>query len=258
MAVRFDGDTEMRNEFVRVDFDFAAIRQVLAALALSLVITLVPSHGQAAGTPTPPAPSAKPSPDAQDPGTVAEVDRSPLDASTPASLIDGLHAALLSIMKDAEPLGFTGRRDRLRPILAQAFDLPAMAQIAVGRAWPDMNPAQQDGLIEAFSQITFSTYADRFDGFSGERFETLGEQPAPQGRTWVKTQIIRGNGEPVAINYLVTPAGQQWKIVDVYLTGGISEMATRRAEYTSVIKREGLEGLIAALNAKVAEMEKRT
>ncbi|MEM7652692.1 MAG: ABC transporter substrate-binding protein [Pseudomonadota bacterium] len=188
----------------------------------------------------------------------SEAEQTPIDASTPASLIDGLHAALLGVMRDAESLGYPGRRDALEPVLAAAFDLPAMAEISVGRSWTKMDDAQKTALVEAFSSITYSTYADRFDGFSGERFETLGDQPGPQGRTWVKTQIVRSNDEPVAINYLVTPAGQSWKIVDVYLKGGISEMATRRAEYTSVIKRQGLEGLIEALNDRLEKLDKRT
>jgi len=41
-----------------------------------------------------------------------------------------------------------------------------------------------------------------------------------------------------------------WRISDVYLDGAISEVATRRAEFSAILKNEGLDGLIAALDRK--------
>jgi ABC-type transporter MlaC component len=37
---------------------------------------------------------------------------------------------------------------------------------------------------------------------------------------------------------------------DIYLDGTISEVATRRSEFAAILKNDGIDGLIAALNRK--------
>jgi phospholipid transport system substrate-binding protein len=44
--------------------------------------------------------------------------------------------------------------------------------------------------------------------------------------------------------------GDTWLISDIYLGGAISEVATRRSEFGAILKNEGIDGLIAALNRK--------
>ena len=41
-----------------------------------------------------------------------------------------------------------------------------------------------------------------------------------------------------------------WLISDIYLDGAISEVATRHSEFAAILKSQGIDGLIAALNRK--------
>ena len=45
-------------------------------------------------------------------------------------------------------------------------------------------------------------------------------------------------------------AGEGWLISDIYLDSAISEVATRRSEFATILRTEGFDGLIAALNRK--------
>ena len=45
-------------------------------------------------------------------------------------------------------------------------------------------------------------------------------------------------------------AGDGWLIADIYLDSAISEVATRRSEFATILRNEGFDGLIAALNRK--------
>jgi phospholipid transport system substrate-binding protein len=47
-------------------------------------------------------------------------------------------------------------------------------------------------------------------------------------------------------------SGDNWLIFDIYLDGAISEVATRRSEFAAILKTEGIDGLIAALNRKTS------
>jgi hypothetical protein len=42
-----------------------------------------------------------------------------------------------------------------------------------------------------------------------------------------------------------------WQISDVYMDGTISQLAIQRSEFHSILQREGVDGLIMALNRKV-------
>jgi phospholipid transport system substrate-binding protein len=77
----------------------------------------------------------------------------------------------------------------------------------------------------------------------------IGEQPGVAG-IMVRRQIVKANGEPVEVDYMTRRYGDSWLISDIYLDGAISEMATRRSEFAEILKSQGIDGLIAALNRK--------
>ncbi|HWD36590.1 MAG TPA: ABC transporter substrate-binding protein [Casimicrobiaceae bacterium] len=155
--------------------------------------------------------------------------------------------ALLDAMKRAKTLGIKGRDALLAPVISSTFDLAAMTRIAVGPQWTSMPPDLQKALVDAFSRMTIATYASRFDGYSGEKFEIDPNVETRTGGSVVHTQIVQSNGEPVTLNYLMRKSGGAWKIVDVYLTGTISELATRRAEFASILDSGGAQALVASL-----------
>jgi phospholipid transport system substrate-binding protein len=66
----------------------------------------------------------------------------------------------------------------------------------------------------------------------------------------VRSQIVKANGEPVKVDYMMRRNGDGWLISDIYLDGAISEVATRRSEFAAILRADGVDGLIAALNRK--------
>jgi phospholipid transport system substrate-binding protein len=175
-------------------------------------------------------------------------------AETPTATVERLNATLLETMKGAEALGYSGRYEKLAPVLRETFDFAAMAQIVVGGHWSSISMAQKQAFTQAFADYSIGVFADRFDGFEGEKFEILGEQSARRGAVLVQNRIVKGNGETVAINYLTRPenGAGNWRIVDTILGGAYSELATRRSEYNGIIDKLGIDALIAALKDKTA------
>lgn len=171
------------------------------------------------------------------------------ESSDPAvSRITVFYGALLDTMKQAKQLGVKGRYDKLTPVLVKTYDLPSMSKLAVGPAWSTLTPQQQAAIINAFTRMTVATYASRFDGFSGEQFQILETSDRPNGDKIVKTQIIKSDGGAVPLNYLMRKSGADWKIVDIYLDGTISELANRRAEFGAILKSGGPDALVVSLN----------
>lgn len=177
-------------------------------------------------------------------------------AATPETLIRGLSDTLQTVMRDAKTLGFAGRRNLLGPRLADVYHLPVMARIAVGAHWRKLTPAQQDQLVQAFSRLTIATYASRFTGWSGQKFEMRGVQDVRAKTVLVKTAILSPGEDAVEINYLMRRFQAGWKVIDIFLKESYSELATKRSEYSSVLRRKGFETLMAEINQKIAQYER--
>ena len=171
-------------------------------------------------------------------------------ASGPQDVAQGFYRVLLNTMRDGRSLGQSGRYARLVPIVNRTFDLAFMARLAVGSSWATLAPAQQQRLTEAFGSYVSATYADRFDTYSGEQLEVTGEQPYGSD-VMVHTKIVKSNGETLILNYLMRQNRGDWQISDVYLDGTISQLAVHRSEFNSILRREGVDGLVMALNRKV-------
>lgn len=171
-------------------------------------------------------------------------------ASAPQEVAQGFYRALLSTMQDGRSLGQSGRYARLMPVVNRTFDLVFMSRLAVGPSWAALAPTEQQRLTEAFGSYVSATYADRFDTYSGEQLEVTGERPYGSD-VMVQTKIVKSNGETTALNYLMRQNQGAWQISDVYLDGAISQVAVQRSEFNSILRREGVDGLVMALNSKV-------
>jgi phospholipid transport system substrate-binding protein len=172
--------------------------------------------------------------------------------SAPASggdIVQRLYDALLSTMKKGRTLGQSGRFTQLEPVIRSTFDIPSMARLSVGPSWATLTEAQRQQVTESFGRYISAIYADRFDSYAGQKLQVTGEQPAAAG-VMVRSQIVKANGEPVNVDYMMRRNGEAWLISDIYLDGAISEVATRRSEFAAILKNEGIDGLIAALNRK--------
>jgi phospholipid transport system substrate-binding protein len=163
--------------------------------------------------------------------------------------VRSLYASLLATMRSGATLGPRGRYAQLEPVVRRVFDIPFMTRLAVGPQWEGVSDAQRQQVTQAFEHYIAAIYAERFDSYSGERLQVTGERPSAGG-TIITSQIVKSNGEPVNVNYLMRDNGGVSKIADVYLDGTISEMATRRSEFAAILHAQGITGLIQTLNAK--------
>lgn len=169
--------------------------------------------------------------------------------TSPQDSVRGFYQVLLTTMKNARALGESGRYAMLAPVVNSLFDVSTMARLAVGPAWDAMPATQQRQITTAFAHYVSATYADRFNNYSGEQLQVTGDAPYAGG-VIVETRIVRAGHEPVTINYMTHRHRGVWQISDVYLDGTISQLATQRAEFHSILAREGVSGLISALARK--------
>jgi phospholipid transport system substrate-binding protein len=174
-------------------------------------------------------------------------------APTPKAVVDEFHAALLASMKTGKSTGFAGRQKLLDPVVRKTFDLPLMTRIVVGPAWQSMPPKEQTAVAAAFSNWAVASYAGRFSDFDGEQFITGDTSDGGRGTVQVKS-LIKPRGEaPTVLTYRI----KSGKIVDVYLDGSVSQLASWRSEFASVLQKQGTAGLIARMNQLTVDFSKK-
>ncbi|MCG8355633.1 MAG: ABC transporter substrate-binding protein, partial [Kiloniellales bacterium] len=139
--------------------------------------------------------------------------------------VERLNATLLQVMQQADQLGYQGRYETLAPVLTESFNFPVMARISLGKHWRNLSNEQKRELTQVFARLSVATFASRFDGYSGERFQVRGEEPRRKGTMLVDNVLIKTSGETIPINYAVREFDGTWRIVDVYLDAKYSELA---------------------------------
>jgi len=179
-----------------------------------------------------------------------------LAAAGPATaVVEKLNAEFIKVMQNGPALGYEGRYKELEPVLSDSFDFAIMARVAAGQHWADLTEAQQTKLVDSFRRYSLAVYAARFKDYSGEKFEVLGEEEKQKGTILVQNQIVKSDGEPIRIDYLLRPEGDQLKIIDVFLKSSVSEMAVRRSEFSEVIGSDGVDKLIATLEQRISDIQ---
>ena len=190
---------------------------------------------------------------AQSKGDQDSSDSADIIESEVIEVVNHFHRVLIDIMKNGPELGFTGRFNRLEPVIIQTFNLPRMAILSIGRRWYSLTDDQKEIFLDRFTRYSIASYAHHFHRFNGERFEVDKTRSVPlHDRLFVNTKIIiPDQSMPIQLNYLMHYSDARWQILDVYLAGMISELATRRSQFSSILRQQGFDSLITVFDNKI-------
>ncbi len=145
------------------------------------------------------------------------------------------------------PVEEQARRERgLRDLLIENFDLPLITRLVVGRYWRKANAAQKEAFMMVFEQHIVQVYTSQLGVYSDQRVEMRTVAARTDKDTIVGTEIMRQSDPPLRLDWLVRETNGSYKIIDL-AAEGVSIMTTKRSEFSSVIAREGIDGLINRL-----------
>ncbi len=141
------------------------------------------------------------------------------------------------------------REETFRGLLAQNFDVPFIGRFVLGRYWRQASTEQRSDYIALFGEFLLKTYSRRLGGFTGKRFTVTGARPAGRQHIIVRTRIERSSGPSIEVDWRVKLIDRQYRIIDVAVEG-VSMAVTQRAEFTTVIRNHGMDGLLRALRLR--------
>jgi phospholipid transport system substrate-binding protein len=172
----------------------------------------------------------------------------------PDELVKKVTDDVLAAVKTDKQLAAGDKQKALK--LAEEKILPLVdfqeaTRLAVGRAWQQANPEQKKKLVDEFRSMLVRTYSGAIQAYQGQtmKVQPLRMKPDDTDVT-VHNQYIRaGGGKPVQLDYQMHKTEQGWKIYDIVVEG-VSLVLTYRSEFDSVVKQQGIDGLIKRLADK--------
>jgi phospholipid transport system substrate-binding protein len=175
--------------------------------------------------------------------------------ATAKQVVEKFQAELIAVMKNGKQLGYAGRYDKLYEPVSDSHDLTKIARIVVGKEWEKLSEAQQQKLVDDFIRLSVASYAHNFKDYSGESFVFDSEEETARGGVVVHSTLIIPDDKPVKFDYMLKEKGTSWRIINI-IANGVSDLALKRSEYTTILQREGFDALIAKINEKIDNYSK--
>jgi phospholipid transport system substrate-binding protein len=166
--------------------------------------------------------------------------------------VDKLNDTLIEVMKGGKQLGYEGRYKKIEPVVKDTFEFEAVSQIALGGHWKKLDKAQKTAFMAKLTELSIATYAAQFNSYGGESFKYDTSQDLKNGRLLLRYNFTAPKEKPIKFEYYVGELNGQWQIINI-VVDGISDLALKKAQYTSVIDREGFDSLLNKLTQKIAD-----
>lgn len=176
--------------------------------------------------------------------------------STARQIVDKFQEELIDVMKNGKKLGYSGRYEKLKSPVTDSHDLSKIARIVVGKEWEKLSEAQQQQLVDVFSKLSIASYAHNFKDYSGESFTFDTEEETTRGGVVIHSHLTIPDDKPVKFDYMLKEKGDSWRIINI-IANGVSDLALKRSEYTTILQREGFDSLIAKINEKIDNYSKQ-
>ena len=189
----------------------------------------------------------------QDPADLVPAERAADEKLAAQARIEQLNEALLSAMAAGDSLDYAARYDSLAPMVEETYNLPLMAQLSIGRsAWNALDDTQREALVDRFTAMSIAVYAARFNRLTDQQFSVNSVDEGPRETLIVNSKLVLPQGDDVNFAYVMRDSEAGWRIVDVFINGQYSELSRRRSEFSSVIRNDGLDALLARIDEIIA------
>ena len=150
----------------------------------------------------------------------------------------------------AEGLTLDRREVAYRALLREGFDMAFIARVSLGKQWKGISKPERETYTNLFSEFVLKTYASRLGGFDPNLFYVDGAVEKGRRDMLVQIRIEQPDGSgSIKAGWRVRLVSGQLRIVDIIIEG-ISMALNQRREFTAVVKRDGVFGLVEMLRAR--------
>ena len=160
---------------------------------------------------------------------------------TPEEVVNNLHTGLKKVSEK-----ISDSPTDLLNIVKNTYNAEKMITKIIGDTWKKTNKKDQQEIVIIFQEYIAKNYFKRFKKIKNPIFDYKESKKISEKLMLIKTILVVDKKE-VSINYLLIFDKNQWRIFDVLLAGSISEIATKKSEFSSFIRDGTISPLIDAL-----------
>ena len=179
----------------------------------------------------------------------------PVVVSAEGSAIDAVRSSvdgILDILKKGDTMDKAARRSAMEVIIDERFDFRAMSQRTLATNWKKASDAEKQEFTDLFSQLIQSSYVGKLEAYTNEKVEYVAEKA--KGRKAVVETLIKTASADIPLNYKLYSKDGDWLVYDVIIEG-VSLISNYRSSYQTIVKKEGFDGLMAKMKAKIKELD---
>ncbi len=173
-----------------------------------------------------------------------------VSAEAAQQLIESVGVEVLAVLRDPA-LDNQQKFARLVALLDGPIDLEIIARLILGRHWRSASEAQQAEYLQLFRAFALDNLASRLHVYDGQDFEIVGAQAVNDRDAVVATRVTGGGRPPLKVDWRVRERDDGDLVAIDVIVEGVSLIVTQRSEFSAVIERRGMDGLLAELRQRV-------
>ena len=163
------------------------------------------------------------------------------NSDTPKEVVNYLHIGLKKVSEKV-----SDSPSDLINLVKNTYNVEKMIAKIIGDTWKKTNEKDQEEIVIIFQEYIAKNYFNRFKKIKNPIFNYEESKKIGEKFMLVKTDLVVDK-EEVSISYLLSLDKNKWRIFDVLLAGSISEIATKKSEFSAFIRDGKITPLIDAL-----------
>ena len=171
----------------------------------------------------------------------------PVWAGPPTDQVKQYTDLVTKILQDTA-MRSVDKREAVRKVAEQIFDVNETARRALGPHWQTRSPAEREEFVQLFADLLERTYISKIDLYGGERLqyttETIdGDFAAVKGR------VVTQRGTEVPVEARMLKKGTRWLIYDITIEN-VSLIGNYRAQFDRIIRTSSFDELMKRLKTR--------
>ncbi|MGH8597824.1 MAG: MlaC/ttg2D family ABC transporter substrate-binding protein [Gammaproteobacteria bacterium] len=173
----------------------------------------------------------------------------PVAAEAPLTPVRATIEAVIATISD-ESLAAETKRQRALAIIGERFDFDGMTRRVLATHWHRANATQRSEITALFRTLLINAYWSKLATYQGEQVEYVDERLRGTALASVRAVIKTVRAE-IPLEFKLELRDERWFAYDVVIEQ-VSLVRNYRQRFHEVALAEGIDGLIAYLQAQVA------
>lgn len=164
-------------------------------------------------------------------------------------LIQTVGSRVLDILK--QDVSQNEKFEQMVTLLDGSIDIDLVARLILARHWRAADEAQQTEYLKLFRAYALDSLASKLHIYNGQEFKITDSSAAGKKDALVRTLIYSPDRPPLHVDWRIREKkGGGLVAIDV-IVESVSLIVTQRAEFGSVVERQGIDGLLDELRRRI-------